>query len=83
MGSGRYRYRRTICAEQGLRYRQGVADKGQEGELLKELTVGPITKTQHLNQDPLKGGQGVCMAIWGRATQQVYFSLSLKIKHDY
>lgn len=42
MGSGRYRYRRTICAEQGLRYRQGVADKGQEGELLKELTVGPI-----------------------------------------
>ena len=30
------------CAEQGLRYRQGVADKGQEEELLKELTVGPI-----------------------------------------
>lgn len=30
------------CAEQGLRYRQGVADMGQEEELLKELTVGPI-----------------------------------------
>ena len=30
------------CAEQGLRYRQGMADKGQEEELLKELTVGPI-----------------------------------------